>query len=337
MLKARRSIALILILAFAGLASAQTLPEHRGWVNDFAGVIDSGTQRKMEALIGDLEEKTTAEIAVVTVSTTEPMSIEEYAEKLFEAWGVGKREKDNGVMLIVALKDRKVRIEVGYGLEGVITDGRAGEILDKYVVPDFRRGDYAAGLYNGLVAVANLIAAESGVELSTAPRVALPAPRPPERTLESELLWIVVAALGGFFAGIFVNGVRNRKTLNILFGIVLGGTASVALAARALPSFALGLSSAVIMPAVQSAIWVAVFATVVGSRYTASERTLEGVLLAIRMILSVFFRMLFISLLLSGGGRSRGYWSSGGGGYRGGGFGGFGGGRSGGGGASRGW
>ncbi|MGQ9631317.1 MAG: TPM domain-containing protein [bacterium] len=197
----------ILFALCSQFAWGQELPDYRGRVNDFAGVVDEAMEQKMEAVIQEVDERTSAEIAVVTVDTIQPMSIEEYANKLFEKWGVGKRGKDNGVMLIAAMKDRKVRIEVGYGLEGVITDGRAGEVLDRYVVPRFKEEDYQGGLYNGLMAISNLIASESSVELANVDSSALKTVESPsyesdtsdivERVIWLSILGIVVAAIAG--------------------------------------------------------------------------------------------------------------------------------------------
>ncbi len=159
-------VALFVVSIPTGLA-AQQLPRPRGFVNDFAGVISAGDARTMEAIITSLREQTGAEIAVVTVRTHAPYAtIDDFGVALAEEWGVGASADDSGVILILALDERQVRLEVGYGLEGAIPDGRAGSILDTYVIPDLRAGDYSAGLLNGVAAVAQVVAEEYGVSLT---------------------------------------------------------------------------------------------------------------------------------------------------------------------------
>lgn len=137
-----------------------------GSVRDLAGVFAPSRQADLEGLLADLERATTAELAVVTVKTTQPVTVEEYAVKLFEKWGIGKKGRDNGVLMLLAIDDRAIKIEVGYGLEPAITDGTAGSILDRYVIPRFKDNDYAGGLVDGAKAIANLIARDAQSQLS---------------------------------------------------------------------------------------------------------------------------------------------------------------------------
>lgn len=137
-----------------------------GYVSDFAGVIDPVSSQRINGLINEIEKKTSAEVAVVTIRNLEGGSVEDYAVRLFKKWGIGKKGKDNGVLLLAVIEDRKVRIEVGYGFEGIIPDGLAGEILDKYVIPYFRQNDYSRGLLLGTFAIAAIIAKDANVEIS---------------------------------------------------------------------------------------------------------------------------------------------------------------------------
>ncbi len=145
---------------------AQRLPKPVGYVNDFAGVIDEQSKIQMEKIIRTVKKATGAEIAVVTVKSIEPYgSIEEYSIDLASKWGIGEKGKDNGIMIIVAMKERKIRIEVGYGLEGIIPDGLAGEIIDNSILPYLKKGMYGTGLLKGVEAIAGIIAKEYGVDL----------------------------------------------------------------------------------------------------------------------------------------------------------------------------
>ena len=151
-------------------------PDYTGYVNDFAGMLDSSTVSRITDIISEVNNKTSAEIAVVTVDNLQGISIEEYAVKLFEKWGIGKKDKDNGVLLLISKEDRKLRIEVGYGLEGALTDLESGRIINNIIVPEFKAGDYDTGVYNGVIAIANEIYAEAGLpaagEVSTTEYIA---------------------------------------------------------------------------------------------------------------------------------------------------------------------
>jgi uncharacterized protein len=129
-----------------------------GWISDFAGIIDSATTDKLNGLIAEIEKKTGAEIAVVTIKSLDGDSLEDFTNRLFNKWGVGKKGKDNGVMVLVSLDDRKIRIEVGYGLEEVIPDGLAGTIIREEMTPRFRQGSYGDGIFAGVYAVSAHIA-----------------------------------------------------------------------------------------------------------------------------------------------------------------------------------
>ena len=161
-------VAVILALLAPAVTWAQKLPSPTGFVNDFAGLIDSRTEAALTAIAEEVQAKTGAEIAVVTVKSMAPYgSIEEFSEALASRWGVGQEGKDNGVVLVLALEERKARIEVGYGLEGAIPDGLAGRILDEAMVGRFSSGDYSGGFLEGMLAVASIVAKEYGVELGS--------------------------------------------------------------------------------------------------------------------------------------------------------------------------
>jgi uncharacterized protein len=123
---------------------------------------------QLEALATEVKEKTGAEIAVAIVNSLEGDTVENYANQLAEKWGVGD-QKDRGALLLLAVQDRRMRLEVGYGLEPILTDGMAGEVLDQ-ITPHLGRGDYDGGVRVGLTRVAQIIAADAGVRLTGMPR-----------------------------------------------------------------------------------------------------------------------------------------------------------------------
>jgi uncharacterized protein len=135
-------------------------------MNDFAGVVSASYEEQVETIATELKQKTDAELAVVTVSELGSESLEMVAVRLFEAWGIGEKGRDNGVLLILAMQEKRVRIEVGYGMESLITDGLSGEILDYYVLPLFRENEYGKGLFQGAAMIAGVIARDAGVEIT---------------------------------------------------------------------------------------------------------------------------------------------------------------------------
>ena len=132
-----------------------TMPVPNGYVNDLADVISAEKQAELEAALLLFAESGKGEIAVLTIETTSPDSIEQYGVKLASAWKVGSSEEDNGVVLILATKDRKVRIEVGYGAEAVLTDAQSGRILDNDVVPYLKSQNWEVGVTSGVSAIIN--------------------------------------------------------------------------------------------------------------------------------------------------------------------------------------
>jgi len=166
MLKKSIFIFLFATLACAAHSAAENVPQPVGWVNDFANAVSQEYRDKLSGLIGELEEKTGTEIAVVTVTSIAPYDERSYARMLFDSWKPGKKGKDNGVLILLAVKERRWRIETGYGVEGILPDGLCGEIGRNYMVPYFKSGNYGEGLYRGVAAVAGIIAKDAGVTLS---------------------------------------------------------------------------------------------------------------------------------------------------------------------------
>ncbi len=169
-------IAVLLCAGFLGavLSSAEDVKSIHptGYVTDLAGVIGEEKKASLEALCTELEQKTGAQLAIVTVRSLEGESVETYAVDLFKQLGVGSKKDNRGVLLLLAPNERKYRIEVGYGLEPVINDARAGD-AGRAMVPFLRRGDYGGALETGALQLAKYVADDSGVTLSGQP----PTPR----------------------------------------------------------------------------------------------------------------------------------------------------------------
>lgn len=158
---------LLSCVIFPAAASTPTPPAMpRDYVTDLAGVVHGDAKARLNALLHELEQKTTAQVLVLTVQSLDGESIEAFALNTKERWKLGQKGKDNGVLIVVAVSDRKYRLEIGYGLESVLPDSLVGTIGREYFVPYFRKGDYSGGIYSGTIAVASVIAGHEGVALA---------------------------------------------------------------------------------------------------------------------------------------------------------------------------
>ena len=120
-------------------------PDHTGYINDYVGLLDYDSKSKLEALVSRIERETGSEIAAAIVDSLQGITEEEYAVRLLEKWGIGKEKEDNGILMLICTEgevgNRPLRIEVGYGLEGVITDLEAGDIVNDIIIPNFQKGE----------------------------------------------------------------------------------------------------------------------------------------------------------------------------------------------------
>ena len=163
----RACAALFAACVVAGHAWAADVPFLSGRVVDDAEILSPATRERLAAALKSHEEKTTNQVAVLTVPTIGQESIEEYATRVFEQWKLGQQGKDNGVLVIVVPKDRKMRIEVGYGLEGTLTDAISSRIIRNEMTPQFKSGNYDGGVENGVNAIVARL--EGGAEPAAEP------------------------------------------------------------------------------------------------------------------------------------------------------------------------
>jgi uncharacterized protein len=182
--------ALICLLSAAvGAEPITSIPNPRTrdgtWVTDVPGALRADTIARLNSTIGAFERSSGAEMAVVVIRSLDGLSIEEAAVKLFKLWGIGKKGRDNGLLLLWSTGDRRVRVEVGYGLEGVLPDGKVGRILDAYVMPRFRSGQFDEGLLAGVDAL-----------LSVARNEQMELPSPRSGSYERRSTGIIAAIIG---------------------------------------------------------------------------------------------------------------------------------------------
>jgi uncharacterized protein len=168
--------------------------------------VPPAARAEITGLIEELRAKTGAEIAVITVETTAPLDDFTYAMRIADAWKPGRKREDTGVVFLVATRDRKLRILVGYGLEGILPDGLVGEIEDREILPAFRAGRFDEGIRRGVAALAARIAAARGVELSGAPPPA--AERPGAAPLPGAVVLVLILL---FVALVLYQAVQPRR------------------------------------------------------------------------------------------------------------------------------
>lgn len=166
------SLFLLLLLPASFLCAEKVadLPAPTGYVNDFAGVLSAEGRQRIEALCTELDHQAGAQIAVVTIKTLDDdQTIEDFSVALEEKWKVGKKGTDKGLLFVVVLNPKKVRAEVGYGLEGALNDAKVGDILRTDVDPPLSRGDYDMGMFAGVQDFAQVIAKDANVTLAPLP------------------------------------------------------------------------------------------------------------------------------------------------------------------------
>ena len=161
-------VSILLSLFFASSIFALSVPNLTSPIVDNANLISDGVEQNINNQLEDLSDSTGIQLAVLTIPTLEGEVLESYSMKVAETWELGSAEKDTGVLLLIALEERSIRIEVGYGLEGVLTDTKCGLIIRNVIAPEFRNGNYQAGIVN---AVNNMVGLVKGDESLVSKRV----------------------------------------------------------------------------------------------------------------------------------------------------------------------
>ena len=173
------------------------------YIEDRAGIIDASTKAGLSSRLKSLNEKTGIQMVVLTVPSTEGIAIEEYSIERAQKWGIGQKGKDNGILFVVAVNDKKYRIEVGYGLESVMPDSLAGSIGRQYMVPKFRQGDFSGGINDAANAVIGTVAKAYGTEVEgAAPAAPVKQSRGKGKSIPSAffLLFIAIIVLSRIFS-----------------------------------------------------------------------------------------------------------------------------------------
>ncbi len=212
-------VAALLVLAglLAPVRAELAFPALSGRVVDAAGILDGSARASLDAKFAAQEARTSDQLVVATVPSLQGTSVEDYANRLFRHWKIGQADKNNGVLLLVAPNERKVRIEVGYGLEGVLPDAVASTIISTTVLPAFRAGDFAGGISRGVDAVLEILNLDPAEAEARARAAAEPA-----LTFDDWINLIIVIAMIGFFLFVISRQIRRRGIRSLGRGLAAG-------------------------------------------------------------------------------------------------------------------
>jgi uncharacterized protein len=208
----------LLIAAFAALAA--NFPALTGRVVDQANIIPAATRGSIETKLADLEAKSGIQLVVATVATLDGQEIEPYANQLFRAWKLGQKDKNNGVLLLVAPKERRVRVEVGYGLEGTLTDALSKIIIANAITPRFKSGDFGGGIARGVDDIITVLTTDAS---DWQPR---PAVRLDSRPQSDPINWLIVLGLIALAGLLIVSPTFRWLFFNIAINILLSSGGS---------------------------------------------------------------------------------------------------------------
>jgi len=215
-------IGFLMLSATFGVYAVEIPAQPPAPVIDLAGIIDDAVETKLNRYMRELEQKTSAQVAILTIDSLAGQALEDLSITIaHDKWKLGQKGKDNGVLLMVALKDRKYRIEVGYGLEGVLPDSLVGGIGRQYLVPYFKKGDYSSGIYAAALVIANEIADDAGVKISGLP--AVQKTRPNKSQKRSSGLFGKIISLLIFLVVIFIFIRNPRSFLALMLLSSMGG------------------------------------------------------------------------------------------------------------------
>ena len=214
--RARLPVAVALLVCAGVAALAVTFPPLTGRIVDVANVIPPATRSAIEPKLADLESKSGIQLVVATVSSLQGEEIEPYANQLFRTWKLGEKTKNNGVLLLVAPNERKVRIEVGYGLERTLTDALSKVIITNAIAPRFKAGDFGGGVSRGVDDIITVLTTDAS-EWQKRPALRVDSERTPD-----VVAWLLVVALFVFVGAIVI----SSSFRSLIFGMLAGMAAS---------------------------------------------------------------------------------------------------------------
>ncbi|HJX09654.1 MAG TPA: YgcG family protein, partial [Candidatus Binatia bacterium] len=255
-------VALYLAFLHSTFAGALEVPRLRGRVNDYAGLIPADRAQALESRLAAFEQETGHQIAVLTIPSLEGDPLEDFSIRVAESWKIGQKGFDNGAILLIAQKDRKLRIEVGYGLEGVLPDAIANRIIREVIVPRLRENDYSGGIEAGVNAILQVTKGETLPQRTQVPR-----PQATSRLSSAMNILIITAMLALFI------GMTRRRIAGGAFGGAAAGFAATLFSAG---GFGLILILALIIGALLGAIGSSMSVASSSNQWTGGSRDRRG-------------------------------------------------------------
>jgi uncharacterized protein len=220
--QAGRLAAVIVALACTiATALALNFPPLSGRVVDLANIISADTRAAIEIKLAALESKSTIQLVVATVKTLEGQEIEPYANQLFRTWGLGQKDKNNGVLLLVAPNERRVHIEVGYGLEGTLTDALSKIIITNAITPRFKTGDFSGGIARGIDDIITVLTTDSSEWQQPRPAVRLD-----YQPTDTQINWLIALLVIAIITGMIISPGFRWFMLNVVIDILLSAPSS---------------------------------------------------------------------------------------------------------------
>lgn len=227
---------IVMVMLLPHLAFALEVPQLRGRVNDYASMLSPGASQRLEQALAEFESSDSTQIVVLTINSLEGESLEEYAIKVAEAWRIGQTKLDNGAILLIAKQERKVRIEVGRGLEGVLTDLVSGRIIRGDMSPYFKKNDYDTGITAGVSSIMQVVRGEYQAQ----PRDLKQGKKSAEPVFTLLVFLLVAVVFLGSFSKI-LGGAAGAAGLSLIGFLTFPGLGILILALLGAAGFVLGL------------------------------------------------------------------------------------------------
>ncbi len=218
----RRSIIVLLALLIASSLFPISFPKLKGRINDYAGILEPAEENVLEEMFANFEKKTSSQLVLLTIKSLEGETIEDYSIRLTEQkdWKIGQKGLDNGVILLISMKERKLRIEVGYGLEGALTDLKSSYIIRKLIVPSFKKGEYYKGVLRGVTTIIGIVSKEYDISPEELKKFKK---KKNENQMSSLIVFLII-----FFVFVLpaLTGKRGKGGRSVFWGGGLGGGGS---------------------------------------------------------------------------------------------------------------
>lgn len=223
-----KKIILVLVsFIFFNTAFALDIPKLQGRVNDHANILNANEERQIEQFLYQNEQKNSSQVVLLTLKSLEGENLEDYSMRVVDKWKIGQKKFDNGALLLVAVDERKIRIEVGYGLESIITDLKAGYIIRNAITPEFKKGNYSGGIAKGLANITGIINKKFDISDEELARYQNSQKKANTGNLPFSFIVIVFVIIMNLLGRIFGSG-RRRKGMGflpfLLLGSALGGS-----------------------------------------------------------------------------------------------------------------